>query len=280
LLHIPRSEIERYARRRKLTWIEDESNLETHFTRNWLRREVLPVVAKRMPAYRDALARAARNASEAAALLDELAAIDVDNARAQNGLLLAPLRTLTPARMKNVLRAEMDRAGARMPDSTRLAEVVRQLLTAKAGARIQVNLGSCELRVHGGVLHLLPLQPPAATNGSIAWAGEEEIELPSGVLRMKRTRGEGMSARKLAQAAVTIRPRKGGERLQPDARRPRRTVKNLLQEAAIPLWERDRLPFIYCGDELACVPGVGVDCRFRAERGEPSVTASWRQVSL
>jgi len=53
-------------------------------------------------------------------------------------------------------------------------------------------------------------------------------------------------------------------------------VKNLLQEARIPPWERERLPFIYCGDALACIPGVAIDCRFTAADGEPSIRPSWR----
>jgi tRNA(Ile)-lysidine synthase len=277
-LDTPRSEIERYAKRRKLRWIEDESNLATHFTRNWLRIEVLPVIAERVPAYRETLLRAGRNMAEAAELLEELAAIDIGAAREREGLRLDALRTLTPARVKNVLRSAIEARGWRMPDSTRLGEAARQLATAKANARLAVNLGSCELRLHGGLVHLVAPRSAPAFDGAIAWHGEDEIALPSGVLTMKRGRGPGMSARKLGEAAVTIRPRHGGERLQPDARRPRRTVKNLLQEARIPPWRRERLPFIYCGDVLACVPGVGVDCRFQAARGEPSVAATWREA--
>jgi tRNA(Ile)-lysidine synthase len=86
-----------------------------------------------------------------------------------------------------------------------------------------------------------------------------------------------MSVQRLQSADVTICRRRGGERLQPDEKRPRRTVKNLLQEARIPPWQRDRLPFIYCGDVLACVPGLGVDWRFRARPGEASVLPSWRE---
>jgi tRNA(Ile)-lysidine synthase len=75
---------------------------------------------------------------------------------------------------------------------------------------------------------------------------------------------------------VTIRAREGGERLQCHANRPRRTVKNLLQEAHIPAWERERIPFIYCGDVLVCVPGVGVDHRYRASTWEAAIAPIWR----
>jgi tRNA(Ile)-lysidine synthase len=279
LLDVSRVEIERYARRRKLEWIEDESNLETHYTRNWLRADVLPRIAQRIPAYRETLTRAARNASEAVGLLEELAGIDAATARAGEGLRVDALRALSPARAKNLLRFLIDARGWRMPDSARLTEAVRQIRSAKRDARVTVNLGSCELRLHRHEIHLRPAAKPASPDEAIvSWHGEDEVAFPTGVLTMTRGHGEGMSAVKLERSAVTIRQRRGGERLQPDERRPRRTVKNLLQEAGIPPWQREQLPFIYCGDVLACVPGIGVDYRFRAGHGEPSIAASWREI--
>ena len=280
LLDVSRGEIQRYATRRRLNWIQDESNEDTRFRRNWLRREVLPRVAERVPAYRDALARAAAHLGEAAALLDALARIDSQASLMGSALSTEALRALGLARAKNVLRFMIDSRGWRMPDAARLTEALRQALTARAGARVAVNLGSCELRRHGKLIHLVAVQPRAAGDAILTWRGEDEIELPgsSGVLTMAPALGAGMSVVRLGSGPVTIRSRRGGERLQPDAKRPRRTVKNLLQEAGIPAWQCERLPFIYCGDDLVCVPGIGVDCAFRARRGEPSILPAWREA--
>jgi len=72
-----------------------------------------------------------------------------------------------------------------------------------------------------------------------------------------------------------LRTRRGGETLQPVGR-PRRTLKNLLQEAAIPVWQRQCLPLLFCGDELAWVAGIGVDARFAAAAGEPGLLPTWQ----
>jgi tRNA(Ile)-lysidine synthase len=77
---------------------------------------------------------------------------------------------------------------------------------------------------------------------------------------------------------VSVRSRRGGERLQPDPERPRRTVKNLLQEARLPPWRRERLPFIFCGEALVCIPGIAVDYRYRARRAAPSIDPAWRET--
>jgi tRNA(Ile)-lysidine synthase len=281
LLDVPRADIERYARRRKLEWIEDESNADTRFTRNWLRREVIPLIAARIPAYRESLTRAARNLGEAHALLDELARLDLATAAAGDAVRADALRAMSPARAKNLLRFVIDARGWRMPHAARLDEGLRQVLRAKRDARVVVDLGSCELRRHAGAIHLRPRGAATRPDVPITWRGEARLSLPdAGVLTMARGRGKGLSAARLADVAVTIRRRRGGERLRLEPARPHRTVKNLLQEAGVPPWQRERLPFIYCGDELACIPGIGVDCRFRARAGEASVFPQWHDATL
>jgi tRNA(Ile)-lysidine synthase len=78
---------------------------------------------------------------------------------------------------------------------------------------------------------------------------------------------------------LQVRLRRGGERLQPDARRPRRTLKNLFQEAGVPPWERDRLPMLVHGDEVVWVAGLGVDARYQAAKNAPGVLPEWRKMA-
>ena len=281
LLDVPRHDVERYARRRKLEWIEDESNTDPRYTRNWLRHDVLPHIAARVPAYRETLARAAQNLGEAATLLDQLAQLDAGAAVQDGGVRVDVLRTLGIPRAKNLLRVLIGAQGWPMPQAQRLSEGLKQALSARAGARVNVELGACELHRHGGLVYLVPLRAPGEGDSEVTWQGEPEMTLHQfgGVLEMTRRRGAGLSVARLQDGAVTVRARQGGERLQPDANRPRRTVKNLLQEAGMPAWQRERLPFIYCGETLACVPGVAIEYRFRAQPGEASIVPLWRELS-
>jgi tRNA(Ile)-lysidine synthase len=278
LLDVSRADIEAYAKLHKLEWVEDESNASTVFLRNWVRHEIAPRIAQRVPGYRGTLVRAARHMGEAAQLLDELAALDAGDAAPGGPLPLARLRELSPARARNLLRFTIGSRGWRLPDADRLKEALRQALDARGDARVHVDLGDCEMRRRAGALYLLPARAPVAAAAPVVWQGEAEIALSGlgGVLAMRPARGSGMSLALLETRPVTIRARLGGERLQPAANRPARTVKNLLQEAQMPAWERSRVPFIYSGDTLACIPGVAVDHRFHAGPGEPSVEASWK----
>ncbi|MEO8442124.1 MAG: tRNA lysidine(34) synthetase TilS, partial [Betaproteobacteria bacterium] len=275
LLDVSRADIETYARSRKLTWVDDDSNADIEFDRNFLRHRLLPVIAERYPAYRTTLARSSRNFAGAAELLDDLARIDTQIG--PHGLQLAALRPLTPARAGNAVRFFLATHGVTMPNEARLVECVRQIQQPRA-ARLVVDLGTHELRGFGGELRIVAKTGMALPAGfRRTWHGQTRLALPElgATLVMKQGRGSGISWQKLTAGEVTVRLREGGERLRPDARRPRRSLKNLLQEAKLPPWLRGRLPLLYCGDALVFVPGIGIEAGFQAQLDEKSVEPRW-----
>jgi tRNA(Ile)-lysidine synthase len=103
-----------------------------------------------------------------------------------------------------------------------------------------------------------------------------EISELCGVMALRRTKGKGMDYAKLMQEPVTIRVRRGGEKLRPDCKRPRRSLKDLLQESKIAPWERSRLPLLFSGERLVCVPGIGIDCDYQARAGQKGLSVQWR----
>ena len=277
LLDVTRAEIEAYARQRKLKWIEDESNQDVYFQRNFLRHEVLPVLAKRFPAYRATIARSAAHLAEAARLLDEVAAADGMEQLEGGALAVGALRRLPPARARNLMRFFLAGHGVSMPGVERLEEALRQALSARQDARVRVDLGGFDLQRFQDRLHVVPRLAPVRKEYSRRWRGERTLALPElgGVLVMAPSRGQGVGLERLRGGAVTIRLRRGGERLQPDCRRPRRSLKNLLQETGIPPWQRERMPLVFCGQNLVWAPGVGTECAFQAAPGEAAVHPVW-----
>lgn len=234
LLDVPRAAIERYAKLHRLDWIEDESNRDVALTRNYLRHRVAPLLDARYPRWRESLARAARH----------FAREDADANR--------------------LLRNFLSRQGLRAPSERKLADMLRQLSTAKRGAQVRIAHDGKELRVYRHNVVVRHPQP-AAPFTPVKWSGERRLPLPQlgGELRFRRSRGEGIDLSRVLEG-LTVRLRAGGERLQPDARRPRRTLKNLFQEAGVPPWERERMPLLFCGADLVWAPGLGVDARYRA----------------
>lgn len=277
LLDVTREEIVDYARARRLKWIEDETNRDVSFQRNFIRHEVLPLIARRFPAYRVTLARAAGHLAEATQVLDELAAADAAGHLEGGTLAMAAFRHLPPARARNLLRHLLAAHGVPMPNAERLDEALRQALCAKPDARVRIELNGVDLRRFDNRLHVVAGSRELPAGHARRWRGENTIVLPElgGVLAMKRVRGAGISLARLRGRPLTIGVRRGGERLQPDCARPRRSLKNLLQEARVPPWQRGRLPLLFCGDELVWVAGIGVDCRYQAAGAEAGMRPAW-----
>ena len=245
LLGTPRSEIEKYAREKKLRWVEDESNANEALTRNFIRRSIGPVLEQKFPQWQRSLARAARHFAKKEAGREDL--------------------------LRRFLRSK----GLKAPSEAKLAEMLKQLGSRSA----RVVHDGAELRLYRNEVHLSPKEekrsfPP------IPWQGERRIQVPGGELRFKRVRGEGIECDAVKDGACVIRPRSGGERLQPHPRRPRRTLKNLFQEAGVPPWERERLPLLYCNDTLVWAPLLGVDERFRASPKTFGWVPEWRPKPL
>jgi tRNA(Ile)-lysidine synthase len=75
----------------------------------------------------------------------------------------------------------------------------------------------------------------------------------------------------LRDQKLKIRNRQGGESFKPDSKRPTKKIKQLLQESDLPPWERESLPLIFIGDQLAFVPNFGVDIKFQTKSKEPGL---------
>ena len=141
LLYCPRKEILSYAAAHQLRWIEDESNADDNYPRNFLRHRVLPLLSERFPAYRDTLARSAQHFAEASSLLDELAQQDATQTIEGETLAVAALQALSPARAKNLLRYFLHSLGAPMPQTVRLDDMLRQLCGAREDATVCITYG-------------------------------------------------------------------------------------------------------------------------------------------
>ncbi len=279
LLDLKRADLEAYASRQNLQWITDESNIDTKYDRNFLRHKVMPMIEIRFPAYRETLSRATQNFAEAAQLLDELARKDAENALHGNALKWDAVKHLGDARAKNLLRFFFSQRGVSMPSAVRLEELLRQLQTSSTDAQVAMTIGEYEVRYWRGNIFTVEAQQPLAAM-KLGWHGDPALPIPplAGVLHFTPTIGEGVRHAKLQNGDVSIRLRQGGETLQPDAHRPRRTLKNLLQESHIPPWERERMPLLFCGDDLVWVPGIGVDFAYQAVVGEAGLNVSWIQT--
>ncbi|MDR1162878.1 MAG: tRNA lysidine(34) synthetase TilS [Candidatus Accumulibacter sp.] len=280
LLDLPRAAIEAYAIRAGLDWVDDESNDDVYFRRNFLRHDILPRCETAFPEARRNLSRAAKHFAEARALLDDLAAIDRNVLTNANGRIhLDGFNALSLSRARNLLRFLWANAGFSMPDARWIEEALRQLGAASAQTRISTSDG--ELRVYRGELFVLPHRPAppdlpiecavksALEKGTIPWAG--------GVIRVEAAKGTGVRREAIGANPLVFQALRDGERMKPYPMRLRKPLSKLFQEAGIPPWERRRLPSLRIQGRLAWVGGVGVDAEFSCEHGDEGVALSWSE---
>lgn len=269
-----------YAAAHELQWIEDESNADDSYPRNFLRHRLLPVLGEKFPVYRDTLTRSAQHFAEASELLDELAHIDAAASISGNTLLLATLKALSLSRAKNLLRYFLYQLGAPMPQTAQLDDMVNQLCVAREDASVCIRFAGdvWQLRRYQGRAYALRALDEFDRNLSVSWRGETELAWPAlgSIIEFRQGVGQGISLAKLQGAEVSVCLRQGGETLRPRANGATRTLKNLLQEHHVPPWQRDRLPLLYLGDVLVSVAGIAIAAEYQAEQGEAAIQMSLR----
>lgn len=291
LLNIPRNALLDYAKAHGIAWCEDESNDNTHYERNFVRHEVMPVLEARFPAVRSAIARSAVHIAEANDLLNDLAEIDTRPLLQNNSLCLHGLRNLENRRAKNSLRWWFAQNQLLMPSTEQLNQVVNQLLDAKPDANLSIQLQCLPLEgtqpqyfllrrfQNRAYLSAYSVETQPESTYDLVWNGEPEMILPNGSrLEFRQVIGAGL-ALKLGINKLRITNRQGGERFKPNAARPTRTLKYLMQEAHIPPWLREKMPLIYWQDTLACVPAIGISHDLQAKADEPGLEIVWQQAA-
>jgi len=271
LLGVTRADVQEYALTHKLTWVEDGSNQDVRFRRNALRRQVMPLLQSHFPGATLTLARAAALQADAAGLLDDLAYLDAADAISGDRLDCASLVALSLPRARNLLRYFIESQGQPMPSRRRLNEALRQIAEARHDATVCLKLGAINLvRFRGGVF-LVPFAP--AWSEPVRWRGETQLNVPAAgvAVQLEAVVGEGLKRAVLESAVVTLGVRQGGERLRLHAGGPHRSLKNLMQELAIPPWQRERLPLLWCDGQLRWAAGIGLDADALAAPGESGV---------
>lgn len=253
LLGIDRPALVDYAERHGVDWLEDPSNRDRRFDRNFLRHDILPRLRARWPDIAARLQRSASHASEAAGLLADLADIDIEALGGDPARLdAAGLLALPASRQRNVIRQALRRSGLSTPTAVQLERVREDLLPAREGAQPLVSWPGANVRRHRGHVYLLPELPAAPPADRAVEGASIALGAGLGVLELEAGAARGLSAATVA-AGLELRFRGGGEAFRPDGQAHTRKLKKLLQDAGVVPWMRDRLPLLYAGERLVAV---------------------------
>ena len=281
LLGFGRNALYSYAVEHQLHWIEDPSNTDLELRRNFLRHEILPRLVHYWPEAGSMLARSARHAAEAQALLDELARVDLETCTSTHAaypaaLSVAAVTDLSAPRQRNALRKWLKDHGYRPPSELFLNMLMEQIRHSSRSTQACVRWPGIEVWRYRDLLVAMPVRPVADRQLDVVWDLRSVLELPTiGQLRVEATKGRGIVRARL-KGDLHVRLRQGGERFLLPGRRHHHSLKKLLQAAGVPPWERSRLPLFYAGNDLIAVADRWICAPYAAGPDETGLSIVWQ----
>lgn len=278
LLAQSRQQLEQWAEQHQLSWIEDESNQDTRYDRNFLRQQVLPLLNQRWPHFAAATARSAALCGEQEQLLDELLAESLATLIQPDGSLhIEPLQSLSEPRRYALLRRWIAGQGGLMPSRDALQRIWREVINSREDAAPRIQLGDHEIRRYRQAIYWLPLRPSLRDTVVVWQRPWQPLQLPhqlgtvavdpQGIALRQPHADESVTIRFYARGEVHIVGRAGG-----------RAIKKLWQEFAIPVWQREQTPLLFYGEQLIAALGVFVTRAGSAEH-QPGWRLSWQQYN-
>lgn len=256
LLEFTRAQLTAWAGRENLEWIEDTSNTDLRFSRNYLRHRVFPLLEARWPEASRRIARSAGMAAQAAGLLDDLAEADWSGCRAvdEARLSVSAVQRLSPSRRRNLVRYWLRQQGFLPPTAMHLDQVLAQVMKEPRAKQAMIRWPGTEVCRYRDELIAQRPRNAMDPDWSIHWNLTDSLEIPGvGYLRAEKSRGDGLSCERIGQHPILVGLRQGGEVCRLPGRTHHHKLKKLLQEAGVPPWERQRLPLVYVNGELAAI---------------------------
>ncbi len=271
LLSYTRIQLEDYAKNHELQWIDDESNQEIKYSRNYLRHEIMPLLTKKWPGVVGNIARTAVHCQQAKVNLDALAHYDSqENTLNHYSLCLAPLKELSLDRIANVLRTWLKNNQVQMPSTLTFQRLIDEVLFASSDANPEVSWDNIIVRRYQQFLYINQKESTNLTANTgpsvkrfhkpITWL---HFPLPLilqelNICLIAKQAEQGLVIPQ--QAKITVQFRQGGEQIRLHGQT--KQLKKLFQEWSVPPWERDTIPLIYINDQLAAVVGYAVSDLF------------------
>lgn len=264
LLEFTRAELTQIVQQAGFSWVEDESNQNNQYDRNFLRNEILPKLRTRFPHFDAATARAAKHCADAESLLHEFLSEDLKKHSVQpNQFKLGAFSQYSAARQQALLRLWFAENQLLMPSSQQLQQLIDEVIFAKVDANPQFKLQHKWLRRFQNCLYLTESFASLKTTKLPLTVGEPLL-LPDnlGLLESQYTENgirfswqQQVMDLPATQAPISIQFAQPAK-IRYSAKRPREQLSKLLQRANIPPWERERIPLIYYGEQLQAVWGI------------------------
>ena len=279
LLNISRYQIECYAKLNQLYWIEDESNQDDRFDRNFLRLRILPDIRQRWPQFPQMVSRSAELCAEQESLLDELLAPVLKKVIQPDGSIsIQALFDVSHLQRGALLRRWFSYHQVSMPSRNQLDKLWSDIAMSKPDAEPRMRLGDYQVRRYRQWLYLLPVMQKIESL-VLEWNGFRPLILPDnlGQLELGEQGVEVLAPDDTHHVTVRFTA-PGSNAISIVGREHSRSLKKLWQELSIPPWQRQRIPLLYYGETLVAAVGVFITAEGKPKDGQPVWHIGWKDV--
>ncbi len=277
MLNISREKIEEYAQLKNLKWIYDSSNDDSSYDRNFLRKDIIPLIKKRWPSVENKVSRLSVIAEQNQLLLNELATEDVGQLQNYNHLDIETLSEKSYPRIINIFRFMIKKNNMSVPSMQVLNEGIKTLMHSKSKSP-SMTWNDNTIRRYKHRLYFLnsALNSPNDLSNEMSWDIKKTINLGKnlGSIQARFLNGEGISLNR-CPSNLAIKYRKGGEEIKPSGHKITKSLKNLFQENNVLPWVRDKIPLIYVDQELISVGDLWFNQDFKASANEDGFLITW-----
>lgn len=277
MLNVSRDKIEEYARLKNLKWICDSSNNDSSYDRNYLRKDIIPLIKKRWPSVEKKVSRLAVIAEQNQSLLNELAIEDIGKIKNYSHLDVETLSGKSYPRIINIFRFMINKNNMGVPSMQVLNEGIKTLMHSKSESP-SMTWNDYSIRRYKHRLYFLnsSLNSPNNLLAEISWDIKKTINLGEnlGSIQARFLTGDGISLNKCPKS-LAIKYRKGGEEIKPSGHKITKSLKNLFQENNVLPWVRDKIPLIYVDQELISVGDLWFNQDYKANNNEDGFLVTW-----
>ncbi|MDC9728113.1 MAG: tRNA lysidine(34) synthetase TilS [Methyloprofundus sp.] len=278
-LDVSQDEINHYAKQHKLHWVEDPSNQDSAYDRNYLRNEILPLVTERWKSVDKAISRSAEHCAQAQQLLSEQAKADMLLLLDKPTLSLdiAALLLQDKIQQQWIIREWMVYLDLRMPSMKFLECLMSDVLQARVDANPIAQYEGCSFRRYQNRLYVVLNAAKPMPNTEMIWQDiQQDMSLTDhSTLRLIASE-KGIASQHFEGALVQIKYRAGGEKITLAKRTGRHSLKKLYQEAKIPPWKRENIPLIYIDGKIAAIADLWISAEFYSQAPESCLIVAWQ----
>lgn len=271
LLPFSRTELTAYASQHQLSWVNDDSNDDTRFERNFIRRHITPVLLQRWPQFSATARRSMQHLADLQQLADYYTIQAAERCVRSNTLLLAELAKLIPLQQDLVIRHWL-KSYALNPETQWLTTLKQQVIAARSDATPVLVCGNYQLRRFAGKLYLLTDAQVAVQEQSLNWQGEPKLQLPCGS-KLYFTAQQQADALPLAAMSAQIVFGRLSLRFKPAGSAMSKPLKQWFKLWQVPPWQRLQVPLLLVNGELVAVAGFSSS----AEPQQAKCWVSWQK---